>query len=125
VNVQPNPSSGAARADRASQDTERERRDVRWILVRVKEGYGPDQVMHYNGFPAAEIKRRTGRLLQLRQAQTAIARVLHDRLPASMSFEWDELGIRKYSRATDGHRVSACVLLVYVVLRPSTRLTLP
>ena len=25
-------------------------------LVRVERGHGPDQVMHYNGYPAAEIR---------------------------------------------------------------------
>ena len=35
-------------------------------LVTVNAGYGPDQVMHYNGFPAAEINGGAGAGLQLR-----------------------------------------------------------
>ncbi len=35
-------------------------------LVKVNQSYGPDQVMHYNGFPAAEINGGPAPGLQLR-----------------------------------------------------------
>jgi multidrug efflux pump len=86
-------------------------------LVRVHEGYGPDQVMHYNGFPAAEINGGPAPGFSSGQAQAAIARVLHDRLPPSMSFEWTELA---YQETITGNTMAVvfplCVLLVYVVL---------
>jgi multidrug efflux pump len=86
-------------------------------LVRVHEGYGPDQVMHYNGFPAAEINGGPAPGFSSGQAQAAIARVLHDRLPSSMSFEWTELA---YQESLTGNTMllvfPLCVLLVYVVL---------
>jgi multidrug efflux pump len=86
-------------------------------LVRVQQGYGPDQVMHYNGFPAAEINGGAAPGFSSGQAQAAIARVLHDRLPSSMSFEWTELA---YQETLTGNTMllvfPLCVLLVYVVL---------
>ena len=44
-------------------------------LVSVSQGYGPDQVMHYNGFPAAEINGGAARGYSSGQAQAAICRV--------------------------------------------------
>jgi multidrug efflux pump len=86
-------------------------------LVHVQESYGPAQVMHYNGFPAAEINGGPAPGFSSGQAQSAIARVLRDRLPPSMSFEWTELA---YQETLTGNTMIVvfplCVLLVYVVL---------
>jgi len=86
-------------------------------LVRVQQSYGPDQVMHYNGFPAAEINGGPAPGFSSGQAQAAIARLLHDRLPSSMSFEWTELA---YQETVTGNTMllvfPLCVLLVYAVL---------
>jgi len=86
-------------------------------LVRVHESYGPAQVMHYNGFPAAEINGGPAPGFSSGQAQAAIAGVLRDRLPPSMSFEWTELA---YQETLTGNTMAVvfplCVLLVYVVL---------
>ncbi len=86
-------------------------------LVSVAQGYGPAQVMHYNGFPAAEINGGPAPGFSSGQAQTAIAQVLDERLPAGMGFEWTELA---YQEAIAGNTMilifPLCVLLVYVVL---------
>ena len=86
-------------------------------LVSVKGGYGPDQVMHYNGFPAAEINGGPSPGSSSGQAQNAIAEVLHSKLPSGMSFEWTELA---YQEILSGNTMvlifPLCVLLVYVVL---------
>jgi multidrug efflux pump len=86
-------------------------------LVKVGGAYGPDQVMHYNGFPAAEINGAPGPGFSSGQAQAAIAQVLDERLPRGMSFEWTELA---YQEALSGNTMllvfPLCVLLVYVVL---------
>ena len=42
-------------------------------LVTVEPDYGPDQVMHYNGFPAAEINGGPAPGFSSGQAQSAIA----------------------------------------------------
>jgi NodT family efflux transporter outer membrane factor (OMF) lipoprotein len=86
-------------------------------LVTVKRGYGPEQVMHYNGFPAAEINGGAAPGYSSGQAQAAIAKVLNEKLPSGMSFEWTELA---YQEMLSGNTMllifPLCVLLVYVVL---------
>ena len=86
-------------------------------LVTVKRGYGPEQVMHYNGFPAAEINGAAAPGFSSGQGQNAIAEVLREKLPAGMSFEWTELA---YQEILSGNTMllvfPLCVLLVYVVL---------
>jgi len=86
-------------------------------LVSVKGGYGPEQVMHYNGFPAAEINGGPAPGFSSGQAQNAIAEVLRHKLPSGMSFEWTELA---YQEILSGNTMvlifPLCVLLVYVVL---------
>jgi multidrug efflux pump len=86
-------------------------------LVKVKQGYGPDQVMHYNGFPAAEINGGPAPGFSSGQAQHAITQVLGETLPRSMTFEWTELA---YQQVIAGNTMififPLCVLLVYVVL---------
>src|SRR5688500_15604713 len=86
-------------------------------LVSVGQGYGPEQVMHYNGFPAAEINGGAAPGFSSGQAQAAIAQILEKRLPGSMTFEWTELA---YQESVAGNTMllifPLCVLLVYVVL---------
>jgi len=86
-------------------------------LVTVTQGYGPDQVMHYNGYPAAEINGGPATGFSSGQAQDAIAGVLRERLPRGMAFEWTELA---YQQILSGNTMIVvfplCVLLVYVVL---------
>jgi multidrug efflux pump len=86
-------------------------------LVTVGRGYGPDQVMHYNGFPAAEINGGASPGFSSGQAQSAIASVLDETLPRGMTFEWTELA---YQDSVSGNTMlfifPLCVLLVYVVL---------
>ena len=86
-------------------------------LVSVSPGYGPDQVMHYNGFPAAEINGGPAPGYSSGQAQGAIADLLQQRLPGTMAFEWTELA---YQQVIAGNTMviifPLCVLLVYVVL---------
>ena len=86
-------------------------------LVSIKRGYGPEQVMHYNGFPAAEINGGPAPGFSSGQAQETIADVLRHKLPSGMSFEWTELA---YQEILSGNTMvlifPLCVLLVYVVL---------
>jgi multidrug efflux pump len=86
-------------------------------LVKARQSYGPDQVMHYNGFPAAEINGGPAPGSSSGQAQEAIAQVLRRALPPGMSFEWTELA---YQEMLTGNTMIVvfplCVLLVYVVL---------
>ncbi len=86
-------------------------------LVTVKRGYGPEQVMHYNGFPSAEINGAPAPGFSSGQAQAAITSVLREKLPPGMSFEWTELAYQEQSSGNTMLLIfPLCVLLVYVVL---------
>jgi len=86
-------------------------------LVTVTRSYGPDQVMHYNGYPAAEINGGPAPGYSSGQAQAAVAGVLDANLPSGMTFEWTELA---YQELLAGNTMllvfPLCLLLVYVVL---------
>jgi multidrug efflux pump len=86
-------------------------------LVNVRRSYGPDQVMHYNGYPAAEINGGPAPGFSSGQAQDAIAGILERSLPAGMTYEWTELA---YQELLAGNTMiyifPLCVLLVYIVL---------
>ncbi len=86
-------------------------------VLHVSRSYGPDQVMHYNGYPAAEINGGPSPGYSSGQAQGAIADLLVRTLPNGMTFEWTELA---YQDAISGNTMflifPLCVLLVYGVL---------
>ncbi|HEY2151239.1 MAG TPA: multidrug efflux RND transporter permease subunit [Vicinamibacterales bacterium] len=86
-------------------------------VLHVSRTYGPDQVMHYNGYPAAELNGGPAPGHSSGQAQAAIADLLHRTLPNGMAFEWTELA---YQDAVSGNTMflifPLCVLLVYGVL---------
>ena len=86
-------------------------------LVTVSRSYGPEQVMHYNGYPAAEINGGPAPGFSSGQAQDAIADTLRAELPSGMTFEWTELA---YQELLAGNTMlfvfPLCVLLVYLVL---------
>jgi len=86
-------------------------------LVTVRSTYGPDRVMHYNGFPAAEINGAAGPGYSSGQSETAITNILNQNLPNGMRFEWTEL---TYQRILAGNTMvyifPLSVLLVYLVL---------
>ena len=85
-------------------------------LVAVERGYGPNEVMHYNGFPAADISGGPAPGFSSGQAQEAISRILAG-LPRGLSFEWTELAYQeKLAGNTMIFVFPLCVLLVYVVL---------
>ncbi|HET7694406.1 MAG TPA: multidrug efflux RND transporter permease subunit [Vicinamibacterales bacterium] len=86
-------------------------------VLKVNRTYGPDQVMHYNGYPAAEINGGPSPGHSSGQAQAAIAGLLGRTLPNGMTFEWTELA---YQDSVSGNTMflifPLCVLLVYGVL---------
>ena len=86
-------------------------------VLQVSRSYGPDQVMHYNGYPAAEINGGPSPGHSSGQAQQAMAKLLERTLPNGMTFEWTELA---YQDSISGNTMflifPLCVLLVYGVL---------
>jgi multidrug efflux pump len=86
-------------------------------VVNVKPIYGPDRVMHYNGFPAAEINGAAAPGYSTGQSEGAIAKVLNDQLPNGMKYEWTELTYQKILAGnTMVYIFPLSVFLVYLVL---------
>jgi multidrug efflux pump len=86
-------------------------------VVNVKPIYGPDRVMHYNGFPAAEINGAAAPGFSTGQSEGAIAKVLSDQLPNGMKYEWTELTYQKILAGnTMVYIFPLSVFLVYLVL---------
>jgi len=86
-------------------------------VVKIKPIYGPDRVMHYNGFPAAEINGAAAPGYSTGQSEGAIAKVLDAQLPNGMKYEWTELTYQKILAGnTMVYIFPLSVFLVYLVL---------
>ena len=86
-------------------------------VVSVKPIYGPDRVMHYNGFPAAEINGAAAPGYSTGQSESAIAKILDNQLPNGMKYEWTELTYQKILAGnTMVYIFPLSVFLVYLVL---------
>jgi multidrug efflux pump len=87
-------------------------------VVTVHRSYGPDPVIRYNGYPAADlIGQSDARVLSSDQAIAAVSAIAPRVLPNGMSFEWTDLS---YQQVTQGNAASIAfplsVLLVFLVL---------
>ncbi|HEX5352735.1 MAG TPA: efflux RND transporter permease subunit [Rhodanobacteraceae bacterium] len=86
-------------------------------FVTVKRGAGPDRVMHYNGYPTAEINGGPALGYSSGQAQAAMEKLAHDKLPNGLSFEWTDLTYQQILAGNTAVLVfPLCVLLVFLVL---------
>jgi hydrophobe/amphiphile efflux-1 (HAE1) family protein len=86
-------------------------------LVKVKETYGPDRAMRYNGYPAAEINGGPAPGFSSGQAEALTAKIAQENLPRGLEFEWTDL---TYQRILAGNTAvyvyPLCILLVFLVL---------
>ncbi|MFN7140623.1 MAG: efflux RND transporter permease subunit, partial [Limisphaerales bacterium] len=86
-------------------------------LVKVNESYGPDRVMRYNGYPAAEINGGPAFGFSSGEAEETMAQLVSANLPKGMAFEWTDL---TYQRILAGNSAvyiyPLCILLVFLVL---------
>jgi multidrug efflux pump len=86
-------------------------------VVKVTETHGPDRVMRYNGYPAAEINGGPAPGYSSGQAEAAMSKVVTDNLPRGMAYEWTDL---TYQRILAGNTTiyvgPLCLLLVFLVL---------
>jgi hydrophobe/amphiphile efflux-1 (HAE1) family protein/NodT family efflux transporter outer membrane factor (OMF) lipoprotein len=86
-------------------------------LVKVTETHGPDRVMRYNGYPAAEINGGPAPGYSSGQAEGAMAKIADENLPRGMTYEWTDL---TYQRILAGNTAvyvgPLCILLVFLVL---------
>ncbi|MEM9301057.1 MAG: efflux RND transporter permease subunit, partial [Pseudomonadota bacterium] len=87
-------------------------------VVSLEPGFGPDPVIRYNGYPAADVQGAPFSPDISSNEALAIAEGLADQiLPQGMTFEWTGL---TYQQQTQGALAllvfPLCVLLVYMVL---------
>ena len=86
-------------------------------LVGVREAYGPDRVMRYNGYPAAEINGAPAPGYSSGQAEAFIETLVQAGMPPGMAMEWTELAYQQRLAGNTGVLVfPLCILLVFLVL---------
>jgi hydrophobe/amphiphile efflux-1 (HAE1) family protein len=86
-------------------------------LVKIRDTYGPDRVMRYNGYPAAEINGAPAPGFSSGQAEAAIQKLAKENLPRGMALEWTELTYQKILAGNAGLWVyPLSILLVFLVL---------
>src|SRR5450432_569138 len=86
-------------------------------VVKVTESHGPDRVMRYNGYPAAEINGAPAPGYSSGQAEATMSKLVGDNLPRGLTYEWTDL---TYQRILAGNTAlyvyPLCLLLVFLVL---------
>ena len=86
-------------------------------LLNIKQSFGPERAMRYNGFLTADINGRAAPGFSSGQAQDAIERVAAATLPAGISYEWTELTYQEILAGNSAVWVfPLSVLLVFLVL---------
>jgi multidrug efflux pump len=86
-------------------------------LVKLKETYGPDRVMRYNGYPAAEINGAPAPGYSSGQAEAAMDRLAAETLPKGMVLDWTELTFQRIIAGNTGVFIfPLSILLVFLVL---------
>ncbi|BEN15545.1 TPA: multidrug efflux RND transporter permease subunit SdeB [Serratia marcescens] len=87
-------------------------------MVSIGTTYGPDPVIHYNGFPAADlIGDADPRVLSSTQAMGALTQMAGKLLPNGMNIQWTDLS---YQQSTQGNAAlvvfPVAVLLAFLAL---------
>jgi hydrophobe/amphiphile efflux-1 (HAE1) family protein len=86
-------------------------------VMTVKDSFGPDTVIHYNGYLAADINGQAMPGTSSTAALDAIEKLARERLPAGVAFEWTDLSYQEIlSRGTATLIFPLCVLLAFLVL---------
>ena len=87
-------------------------------MVTLRESFGPDPVIRYNGYPAADlIGQSDPTLLSSAQTLAAITGVAGEVLPAGMTLEWTDLSFQQVTQGNAAMVVfPLALLLVFLVL---------
>jgi multidrug efflux pump len=87
-------------------------------MVELQESYGPDPVIRYNGYPAADLMGEADpHRLSSAQALAVVNAVAPQALPAGMSFEWTDLSYQQVMQGNTAiYAVLLAVLLAFLVL---------
>jgi multidrug efflux pump len=87
-------------------------------LVDVRQSFGPDPVVRFNGYPAADLSGASDPAqMSSAQAMETARRIAAETLPSGFTTEWSGLS---YQQATQGNAALViyplCVLFVFLVL---------
>ncbi|MCW1887060.1 efflux RND transporter permease subunit [Luteolibacter flavescens] len=86
-------------------------------VLTVKETYGTDRAMRYNGYPAADLTGGPALGFSSGQAEAMMEKVAAETLPKGMSLDWTDLTYQKILAGNTGIYVfPLCILLVFLVL---------
>jgi multidrug efflux pump len=86
-------------------------------LASVRESYGPERVMRYNGYPAIEITGAPAPGFSSGQAEALMQELARKHLPNGIALEWTELTYQKIIAGNAGLWVyPLSILLVFLVL---------
>lgn len=86
-------------------------------LVNVRETYGPDRAMRYNGYTAAEINGAPAPGFSSGQSEALMEKLANEVLPKGMALDWTELTQQKILAGNTGMLVfPISILLVFLVL---------
>jgi multidrug efflux pump len=86
-------------------------------VLNVKQSYGPDQVTHYNAYPAADINGSAAPGVSAGEAVQHLEQLAAETLPNGIGFEWTELTYQQKLAGNTAILVfPLCVLLVFLVL---------
>jgi multidrug efflux pump len=86
-------------------------------LVHLKEGNGPDRVIHYNGYLAADLNGQGMPPLSSGQAEALMEKLAKENLPPGFEFSWTELVYQKVIAGNSAIYIyPLCLLLVFLVL---------
>jgi len=87
-------------------------------VLTLKQAFGPDPVLRYNGYPAADVLGQADpRVLSSSQAMAATAALAEKLLPRGITLEWTDLS---FQQATEGRAnvlaFPLAVMLAFLVL---------
>ncbi|BAW24019.1 efflux RND transporter permease subunit [Pseudomonas putida] len=87
-------------------------------MVTIKQSFGPDPVLRFNGYPAADLAGDADpRVLSSTEAMAKVVGLAKQVLPPGLAIEWTDLS---YQQASQGHAVlivfPLAVMLVFLVL---------
>ncbi len=87
-------------------------------MVKIKQTYGPDPVLRYNGYPAADLAGEADpRVLSSAEAMDKLTALAGQVLPQGMAIEWTDLS---YQQSTQGKAAMVvfplAVMLAFLVL---------
>ncbi|MGR2738073.1 efflux RND transporter permease subunit [Billgrantia sp. Q4P2] len=87
-------------------------------MIRIDQTFGPDPVIRYNGYPAADLMGEADpRVLSSSQAIEVVEQLAPAVLPAGMSFEWTDLSYQQVNQGGAALVVfPLAILLVFLAL---------